>query len=65
MTATDVGKTALVGWRQRAADGLATPVSERTPLDEDQVRAVLGAVFFGLSLYYVVGTVRRAVSETR
>jgi hypothetical protein len=65
MKATEVGETALVGWREKAAAGVASPLSQRTPLDEEQVRAVVGAVFFGLALYYVVGTLRRAISAAR
>lgn len=65
MKATEVGMTALVGWREKAAAGVAAPVSQRTPLEEEQVRALVGAVFFGLSLYYVAGTLRRAISVAR
>jgi len=63
MALEDVGQTALVGWRTKVADALAGPLEEKTPLSEDQVRALLGALFFALSVYYVVGTVRRALAE--
>jgi ligand-binding SRPBCC domain-containing protein len=65
MDATEIGHTALVGWREKVADGVARPVSERTRLADDQVRALLGAIFFALSLYYVVATVRRALTAAR
>lgn len=65
MKATEVGETALVGWREKAAAGVAAPLSQRSPLDEEQVRALVGALFFVLALYYVVGTLRRALSVAR
>jgi hypothetical protein len=65
MTATEVGESALFGWREKAASGVAGPLSQRTPLDEEQVRAVVGALFFALAAYYVVGTLRRAISTAR
>ena len=65
MEATELGQTALVGWREKVATGVARPVSTRTPLQESDVRALIGALFFVLSVYYVVGTVRRAVEHVR
>ena len=65
MKATEVGETALVGWREKAADGVAAPLSQRTPFNEEQIRAFVGAVFFGLALYYVAGTLRRVASVAR
>ena len=65
MKATELGQTALVGWRDKAADRVAKPVSERTRFDEEQVRAVVGALFFGLAVYYVAGTVKRAADAGR
>jgi hypothetical protein len=55
----------LVGWREKAAAGVASPLSRRTRLDEEQVRALVGALFFTLAVYYVVGTLRRAISAAR
>jgi hypothetical protein len=65
MKATELGQTALVGWREKAAAGVAGPVSERTPLADEQVRALVGALLFALALYYVIGTLRRALTATR
>jgi len=61
---TQVGQAGLQGWREKVADGVAGPVSERTPLGEDQVRALLGGVFFALSVMYVVKTVRAAAARS-
>jgi hypothetical protein len=63
MDAVAVGKQGLVGWREKVADGVSGPVASRSPLSEDQVRAIVGATFFALSVYYVVDTIRRIASE--
>jgi hypothetical protein len=66
MAATkDVGKAGLAGWRETVADKAAPPLAARTPLDEDTVRAAVGALFFVLSVIYVVGTVKRAAEALR
>jgi hypothetical protein len=65
MNATELGQTALVGWREKAAAGVAGPASERTGLADEQVRALMGALFFALAVYYVVGTLRRALTAAR
>jgi hypothetical protein len=62
-TATQAGQAGLQGWREKLADGVAPPVSKRTPLDEDQVRAIIGATFFVLSVIYIVNAVRALLSE--
>jgi hypothetical protein len=64
-TATDLGQTALVGWREKVANGVAYPMAERTSLEEERVRAIIGALFFALSVYYVASTVRRALERAR
>jgi hypothetical protein len=61
----EVGKTGLSGWRAKVADGVAEPVAERTSLSPDAVRAVVGAAFFVLSVYYVIGTAVRAARAAR
>ena len=58
-----MGRAGLVGWRETIADKAAPPVAGRTPLDEDAVRAAIGAVFFVLSVIYVFGTVKRALAN--
>jgi hypothetical protein len=64
-TATRLGQAGLQGWRQKVADGIAEPVARRAPLDSDQVRAALGALFFVLAVIYVVKTLTAATRETR
>ena len=61
MKVKDVGRAGLVGWRETIADKAAPPVATRTPVDEDAIRAGIGALFFVLALIYVVGTIRRAI----
>jgi len=64
-TATQLGQTGLQGWREKVADGIAEPVAEHVPLEADQVRATLGALFFVLSVIYIVNTIRAAAGEAR
>lgn len=64
-TATQAGQAGLQGWRAKVADGIARPLADRTRLDEDQVRALIGATFFVLAIVYVVNTVRALVRELR
>ena len=61
--ATEVGQAGLQGWREKLADGVAEPVSNRTPLQEDQVRALIGGVFFVLSVVYIVKSLRAAAGR--
>jgi hypothetical protein len=65
MNATELAQTALVGWREKAAASVAGPVSKRTRLVDEQVRALMGALFFALAVYYIVGTLRRALTAVR
>jgi hypothetical protein len=64
-TATELGQTGLQGWRGKVADGISQPVANRAPLDEDQVRAVVGATFFVLAVIYVVKTISEASRRAR
>ena len=59
MDAKTMGQAGLAGWRAKVADAVAAPVARRSGLDDDQVRAAVGALFFALSVVYVVGTVKR------
>ena len=63
MKARDAGKAGLAGWRVKVADRAAPPVAARTPLDEDAIRAGIGALIFVLSVVYVVGTIKRALGD--
>jgi hypothetical protein len=64
-TATELGQTGLQGWRQKVADGISGPVAKRAPVEEDQVRAALGAAFFALAVIYVVKTISAAARQAR
>ena len=64
-TVTELGQTALQGWREKVADGISQPVAKRAPLEEDQVRAVIGAAFFILSLLYIAKTISAATRQAR
>jgi hypothetical protein len=64
-TATELGQTGLQGWREKVADGISKPVATRAPLDEDQVRAVIGAAFFVLAVIYVLKTITAATRSAR
>jgi hypothetical protein len=64
-TVTELGQTGLQGWREKVADGIAQPVANRAPLEEGQVRAVIGAAFFVLSVIYVAKTISAAMRQTR
>ncbi len=59
------GQVGLKGWRHKVAEAAAEPVARRTPLNPDQVRAVLGTVFFSLSSLYVTKTIASAGRELR
>ena len=64
-TATQAGQAGLQGWRAKVADGIAKPVANHTKLDEDQVRAVVGAAFFILGVIYVANAVRALAKQAR
>jgi hypothetical protein len=59
------GHAGLTGWRETLADRVAPHAANKTPASEDQVRAVVGATFFLLSLYYVATTIARIVKAAR
>ena len=64
MDVISLGKAGLQGWRAKVADVVAGPVARHSSLEDDDVRAVIGAAFFVLSVVYVVGTVRRLAART-
>jgi hypothetical protein len=64
-TATEAGQAGLSGWREFVADRVAEPVADRTRLDEDQVRALVGAAFFALAAFYVARSVIALVRQAR
>jgi hypothetical protein len=64
-TATEAGQAGLQGWRAKVADGIAKPVANHSKLDEDQVRAVIGAAFFILAVIYIANTIRALAQQAR
>ena len=64
-SATRIGTAGLQGWRRKVGDAVAEPVAQRTPLGRDQVRALLGGLFFVLSVMYVVKTLTAAAGQVR
>jgi len=64
-TATQAGQAGLQGWRAKVADGIAKPVANHTKLDEDQVRAVVGATFVVLAVIYMANVVRALARPPR
>ena len=63
MKRTQTLEAGLVGWRERLARKIDKPVAKRTPLTVQQVRALLGALFFVKSALYVGRSVRRAMKN--
>jgi hypothetical protein len=63
MDAVTAGKAGLQGWRAKVGDAVAGPVSSRSPLTDDQVRAAVGGLFFVLAVSYVVATIRRILAD--
>lgn len=62
---TQIGTAGLQGWRVKAADAVAEPLAQRTPLQTDQVRAAMGALFFVLAVSYVVKTLVAVKHQVR
>lgn len=63
MKTKNVGLAGLRGWRGSVADAVASPVAKRSSFREDQVRALVGAIFLLLSLMYVVRTLSDVVRD--
>jgi hypothetical protein len=59
--AKTVGDAGLHGWKET----LANAVARRAPVADDVVRAVLGTLFFALSLRYVIRSLRAVGRELR
>jgi hypothetical protein len=59
--AKQFGQAGLVGWRKAVADRVAPAAASRAPATEEQLRALIGAAFFGLALFYVVSTLVRII----
>lgn len=63
MDVKQLGSAGLTGWRAKVGDAVAGPVSRHSAADADQVRALIGLLFFGLSLMYVMKTVKEMSSR--
>ncbi len=59
-----MGEAGLQGWRGTFADAVARPITTRSGVTVDQVRAVVGATFFVLSVAYVLTTLKRLATRT-
>jgi hypothetical protein len=55
-----MGRVGLTGVRGRAAGMVAGPVSRRTPLTREQVEALIGFVFLGITVYQLTRVLWRA-----
>ena len=64
-TATELGTDGTAGLARELADGISQPVANRAPLQEEQVRAIIGAAFFVLSVIYVAKTISAATRRAR
>ena len=62
---TRLGQAGLKGWREKVGDRAAPVVAQRTALNEEQVRALIGALFFALSVMYVAKTLAALSRELR
>jgi hypothetical protein len=65
MDKTKLGQAGLVGWRRKVGERVAEPLSRRTRLTLDQALAVVGAVFFALTLRRTVRMLRAAREARR
>lgn len=61
MDAKRLGDATLHGWRESVSNKIA----RRAPMADDVARAVLGALWFAVSLGYVVRTLRALRRELR
>lgn len=59
-TMTNVGESALTGWRGSVGRAVARPVAERTRFTEQQVRAAIGLALLAWAVLQLVRTARRA-----
>jgi hypothetical protein len=64
-TKTQLATAGLQGWRAKVGDTVAPPVAKRTPASEEQIRAIVGALFFALSVFYVTKTIVTAIRRAR
>jgi hypothetical protein len=63
MDTVKMGQAGLKGWRGKVADVVAPPVSRHAPVTDEQIRAVVGGLFFVLAVVYVVGVVKQLLDR--
>ena len=59
MNVVAMGRAGLAGPRARLAGRVAPPLADHTALSEEQVEAIIGAVFLLLALFQFVRLARR------
>jgi hypothetical protein len=64
MTALELGRAGLQGWRAKLADVAGPAVARNTTFTEEQVKAAIGALFFVLAVVYVARAVVEFVRRT-
>ena len=64
MDAEKLGQAGLVGWRRQVGERIADPISRRTRFSFDQAMAVVGAIFFVLTVRRLIRMLR-AANEAR
>ena len=62
---TQIGQAGLQGWRSKAGDMAAPAIASRTPLKEEQARALIGALFLVLAAVYLVKAAGQVSRELR
>ena len=65
MDLTAMGKVGLTGWRGAVASRVAEPLSDKLPLSQDQVEALIGGVFLALATWEFVKLLRRVAKAGR
>ena len=65
MDVTAMGRAGLTGWRGKVGSRVAAPVAERTPLSQDQIEALIGALFLALSLFQFMKLLSRVLRAGR
>ena len=59
MNTAAVADATLRGWKGKLVDRMAQPVSERTSLSVDQIRALVGLALLALSVLAVIKRIQK------
>jgi hypothetical protein len=62
--AEKLGQAGLVGWRRKVGERISDPISRRTGLSPDQAMAIVGAIFFVITVRRFLRMLR-AANEAR